>query len=451
MEKSQLDDNVIEAAHEHPEFHHENYDPDHLPKDLKANWIMVVILIVAETESSGPLSLATAVQSLGYVPGAIVLVLLGIIAGYTGVLIAEIWEKHPHVRNYDEVIEIFFGRFGKEIALWSQIMLLWFFIASCIMPAAQAFYVTANESVCYVIWMIIVTIVGILISLPRTLKGVAYISIFAVIFFLVPAVMTITGVASQNMPLPGLPLNTSPNATITFPNSIYNIFVSINDIIFAYAGHLLFFNLILEMGNPKEFKKAVIWGFIINTIDYTLIGICIYAYTGIYSQSPYFLNLSRISVQKAAFLLSVVNLLIASMNYAHLASKNVLRRFPSLKGIAYKTGWKHWIGWILIVSVMWIVPWIGAELIPVFNDLIGIGGALFASQFTYGLPCLLWILDHRMEIRRGKHLWKFFLLIAIYLLSLLSLGVGVYSSIDNIVQLRNANQIPAPFSCSTVP
>eukprot|EP00871_Galdieria_phlegrea_P001736 jgi/Galph1/2563/GphlegSOOS_G1187.1 len=427
------------------------YDPDYLSRKLKSNWILVVILIVAETESSGPLSLPSAVASMGYVPGAIVLALLGLIAGYTGILIAEIWEMHPEVRNYSDVLGIYFGPVGREMGLWCQTMLLWFFIASCIMPAAQALYITANQSVCYVVWMVIVTLVGIVMSLPRTLKGVAYISIFAVIFFIVPAVMTMTGTASQGTPLPSLPVGTSPQATITYPNSIYNIFIAINDIIFAYAGHTLFFSLILEMGNPRDFKKAVIWAFAINTIDYTIVGVVIYAYAGIYSQSPYFLNLSTLSVQKAAFLLSIVNLLIASVNYAHIASKNVLRKLPIFKSIAYKNGWKHRIGWVLMVSVMWIIPWIGAELIPVFNDLIGIGGALFATQFTYGLPCLISLLDHRQQLWKRKFILKTIFNILILAGSLVSLGVGVYSSIDNIIELRNSNQIPTPFSCSTVP
>ncbi|EME26948.1 amino acid/auxin permease, AAAP family, partial [Galdieria sulphuraria] len=271
-------------------------DPDKLPESLKSNWVLVVILLVAETESASQLSLPSVVMSMGFVPGAIFLVFFGIMAMYTGFLISDIWKSHPLVRNYDEVVGIHFGRIAKEVALWCQVTLLFCFVAANIMVSAQAFYIAANQKTCYIVFSVVVTLIGILISVPRTLKGVAYLSISCIIFVAVPEIMTLTAVAVQNSPEPDLSIGASSGASAFAITNLVDFFVAISDIVFAYSGHLLFFNLIIEMGNPYDFKKAVFWGFTINIINYLIIGLGIYAYTGNYSQSPYILNIISSSV-----------------------------------------------------------------------------------------------------------------------------------------------------------
>ncbi len=41
--------------------------------------------------------------------------------------------------------------------------------------------------------------------------------------------------------------------------------------------------------------------------------------------------------------------------------------------------------------VLWVVAWVVAEAIPVFNDLLALISALFASWFTYGLSGVFWL------------------------------------------------------------
>lgn len=43
------------------------------------------------------------------------------------------------------------------------------------------------------------------------------------------------------------------------------------------------------------------------------------------------------------------------------------------------------------MTVLWVAAWIIAEAIPVFNDLLGLISALFASWFTYGLSGVFWL------------------------------------------------------------
>lgn len=61
--------------------------------------------------------------------------------------------------------------------------------------------------------------------------------------------------------------------------------------------------------------------------------------------------------------------------------------------------------WLLICVVLWVVGWIMAESIPVFNDLLGVSGALFASRSTYGISGILYL--HMNVEQKG---WKIILL-----------------------------------------
>ena len=83
--------------------------------------------------------------------------------------------------------------------------------------------------------------------------------------------------------------------------------------------------------------------------------------------------------------------------------------------------------WILICTVLWIIAWIIAEAVPVFEDLLGLTGALFASWFTYGLSGMFWLKmnfeRNRWAIKRradsGKWTWKKWILLAVNILNII--------------------------------
>jgi hypothetical protein len=67
---------------------------------------------------------------------------------------------------------------------------------------------------------------------------------------------------------------------------------------------------------------------------------------------------------------------------AHVAAKFVyVRMFRGTKHMSKRT-WLSLGSWILITLILWVVAWIIAESIPVFNDLLGLISALFASWYA---------------------------------------------------------------------
>jgi len=229
LRKQTVDEIVPLANEKNFQLVEAEYDPDGKSYDRhRTNWIMTTILVVAETASSGPLSNPSAVAVVGFVPGTILFIALGVIATYTAVLLHEFWKEHQYIRNYDDAGEIVFGRVGKEVLLWCQIALLIFFNASVIEPAADALYVLGNQKTCYVIFSVVVTVFGILISIPRTLRGVSYLSIAAIISWLVALIPTMVGVATQSAPMPGIKPGADIHLAVASSASFYDIVGAVN-------------------------------------------------------------------------------------------------------------------------------------------------------------------------------------------------------------------------------
>ena len=95
-------------------------------------------------------------------------------------------------------------------------------------------------------------------------------------------------------------------------------------------------------------------------------------------------------------------------------------------------GWATWIG---ICFIIWVLAFIIAEVIPFFNDLLGVISALFASWFTYGISGIFWFhLTPRSQYwgttwqKTKTVFWGFIVLAGLFIMV-----AGLYSSIWSIV------------------
>jgi hypothetical protein len=93
-----------------------------------------------------------------------------------------------------------------------------------------------------------------------------------------------------------------------------------------------------------------------------------------------------------------------------------------------------WITWLAVIAAATVIAFIIAEVIPFFNDLLSISSALFISGFTFYFPALMWFL----LIRKGGMFERKNLLLTvvngfIFVLGMVILVAGTYSSIDDIV------------------
>ncbi|KAG9655627.1 amino acid transporter, partial [Aureobasidium melanogenum] len=346
-------------------------------------WWQAAMIMIAETLSLGILSLPSVLARIGLVPGLILLVGLGIIATYTGWVIGQFRMKYPWVVSFADAGEILFkplkmGAIGREVFGAAQTIFLIFTMASHILTWTICLNTITNSATCTVVWAVVGLVLFFLFDLPRTLKNVSFMSIasFISIFSAVMISMIAIGIHKPRG-------NTPLAATTVLPFT--DAFVSVSNIIFAYAGHSCFFGFLAEMKNPaKDWTKALIF---LQTWDiglYIIAATVIYVYAGPDVKSPALGSAGPI-IKKVAWGIAIPTIIIAGVIYGHVAAKYIfVRCFRGTKHMTKRTKTST-LAWTGITLTIWVIAWVIAESIPNFNDLLSLISALFASHFTYTL------------------------------------------------------------------
>jgi hypothetical protein len=205
-------------------------------------------------------------------------------------------------------------------------------------------------------------------------------------------------------------------------------FLSVTNIVFAYAGHVAFFSFISEMRNPNDFPKALVLLQVTDTGMYFLVAMVIYAYGGDQVDSPA-LGSAGTTAGKVAWGLAIPTIIIAGVIYGHVASKYIyVRLFRGTKHMS-KTTVLSVGSWLGITLTLWTIAWIIAESIPNFNDLLALISSLFASWFTYGLSGIFWLFINRGQYTKN---WRKISLTVVNILLVVMgagiCGMGLYAS-----------------------
>lgn len=123
-------------------------------------------------------------------------------------------------------------------------------------------------------------------EVENALIDVALISITAAVL------ITMIGVGVD--PAPNLHLDAT--TTISFSAA----FLSVTNVVFAFAGHVAFFSFISEFRDPREFPKALYLLQVVDITMYLIVAIVIYRYTGADVKSPALGSASTV-VMKVAY------------------------------------------------------------------------------------------------------------------------------------------------------
>jgi len=403
-------------------------------------WWKAAALMLAETVSLGILSIPSVFASVGMVAGCILVIGLGLTATATGYVIGSFKLRYPHVHNMADAGEILGGSIGREVLGAAQVIFLVFLCGSHVLTGLIAFDTISGGASCSVIWAIISAIICLALTLPRTLNNISYFSVVSFISILSAVLITMIGVGV---------VGHTGSVAVTSNQTFSKAFLAVADIVFAYAGHVGFFTFISEMKNPEDFPKALYFLQISDTTLYLIVGIVVYSFTGENTISPALGN-TGMTLQKISYGIALPTIMIAGAINGHVCAKLVFIRIFRKNGVASKhmtsnsfTGWATWIG---ICVAIWACAFLIAEVIPFFNDLLGVISALFASWFTYGLSGVFWFhLTSRVDQRRRKLesiFWGFIILVGFFIMV-----AGMYASIAGIIDGYKSGAFPGPFSC----
>lgn len=113
---------------------------------------------------------------LGFLPGILIIVVLGVIATYTGYVVSIFKLRHMGVHSFADAARVVFGPVGKCIVEIMQALILIFIMAAHILTFTVEMNVLTKHGFCTVVFGIIGTVVSFLLTLPRTFNGIAWLS-----------------------------------------------------------------------------------------------------------------------------------------------------------------------------------------------------------------------------------------------------------------------------------
>lgn len=378
--------------------------------------------MIAENISLGILSLPAVLAKVGLVGGLIAIVGLGIFTTYSGYVLWQFRMRYPHITNYGDVGGVLLGPIGKEIFGAAYIIYCIFCMASHLLTFTIAMNVLTEHATCTIVWGVVGLVVFSILSIPRTLKNVSWLSIIS--FTSILSAVMITMVA----------LGVSPKAAANMMEATYHpsfpvAFNSISNVVFAYGGHVAWISFISELKDPREFPKSLV---LLQTVDislYVIAAVVIYRYAGVDVTSPA-LSSNGPLVRKVAWGIALPTIVIAGVIFAHVTAKYVyLRAFAGTKYL-HSRGLVATGSWIGLAVLVWVIAWVIAESIPVFSDLLGFVSALFASWFSYGLPGICWFYLnwHSGWFGSGKKIMLSMVNFTLVILGCVICGVGLYAS-----------------------
>ncbi|EPS31480.1 hypothetical protein POX_h09764 [Penicillium oxalicum] len=383
-------------------------------------WWHCGMLMIAENVSVGILSLPSAVATLGMVPASIMILFISALSWYTGYAIGQFKLRHPHIHSMGDAGELLMGRVGREVLGIGQLLLLIFLMASNILTFNILMNVLTDHGTCTLVFGVVGLVICFLGALPRTMEKVYWMSVISFVSVLVATIITMitAGVEAKG------PVVNEVTTNVTFREG----FLAVTNIIFAYLAHVAYFGFMSETEDPRTFNKSLAMLQIIDTVLYLVSALIIYHYIGPNVSSPAISSLSPI-MSKVAWGIAIPTTILSGVVLGHVACKYIYVRMFRGSDKMHSRSLLSVGSWVAICIGVWVVSWVVAESIPVFNDLLSLISALFGSWFSFGLPAVFWLhMNQGQYFRNWKKVALTIVNISIFLISCAMCGLGLYVS-----------------------
>ncbi|RMJ17088.1 hypothetical protein CDV36_003279 [Fusarium kuroshium] len=407
-------------------------------------WWQGGIVLIAETVSLGILSLPSVLATVGLVPGIVLILFMGCLSTYSGLVLAEFRKQYPFVQNFGDAVEVIgksigMGRVFQEFFGWAQVTFQVFVMGSHLLTWTICLNTLTSSSTCTIVWAVVGLAVFWVLNLPRTLKYTSYMSIASCLSITTAVLITVGDVAAER------PIG-SGSFHVARELGFTGAFLAVTNIAIAFSSHSCFFSVISEFKKPEDWPKALAFLQIVDTTLYLLAAIVIYVFVGPDVPSPALSAAGSSTMRKAIWGIAIPTIVIAGVIYGHVASSYIFSRlFRNTKHMVRRTKLSNF-AWFGITFSTWAISMVIAESIPVFNSLLGLICALFASWFSYGLPGIFWLWMHYGNwFKDWKQTCRFVSNMLLFLTGLLICAVGLWASIDAIASENTTK----PWTCAS--
>jgi amino acid permease len=422
----------------------------------------------------GMLSLPAALNVLGFFPGLLCIIVMGMLSLYTAYNLIQYWRKYPYMLNIVDYGRVLGGPWVEGIFAVGFLINMALISASALVTLTIGLNTVSEHATCTVVFTVVAALAMWAMCVPHSMRFVSWASwpCTASIIATVLIVMITLGV--QGPRNPEAPLNLKAISSPTFTQAV-SAFLNIA---FAYTGNQAYPTVLAEMENPsRDFPRAVTIEKCITTTIYVIVASVVYSLSGEQVASPAIGSLQT-TMAKVSYAVSFIGLLgtglifgMTSARYLHvffmrqisLMKHRKTQSTPSITSDTSRGGRpsiamsEHskktdWAVWIFAVTLFWVVVWILANAIPVFNSLLNISSSLLLSWFTWGVTVLFWFHLNWNGKWRSSGLklataaFNVFIMILVFFMMI----PGMYASIDALLTVfADPNQqVNGAFTCA---
>ncbi|KAM0104819.1 hypothetical protein ACP6JE_000454 [Aspergillus fumigatus] len=311
--------------------------------------------------------------------------------------------RFPQIHSMGDAGELLMGRFGRELFGIGQLLFLIFLMASHILTFSVVFNTITNHGTCTIVFGVVGLVVSFIGALPRTMGKVYWMSMACTYPFSAidsqptdncTACISIVTATVVTMIAIGVQAPDHVHVDVTTKVSFQDAFLAVTNIIFAYIAHVAFFGFISEMHDPRDFPKSLTMLQVVDTSLYIVTAMVIYRYAGPDVASPALSSAGPL-MKKVAYGLAIPTVVIAGVVFGHVACKYIYVRIFRGSAHMHQNSFLAIGSWVAIALGVWVVAWVIAESIPVFNEPLSLISSLFGSWFSYGLPAIFWLVMNK--------------------------------------------------------
>ncbi|KAK5127396.1 hypothetical protein LTR85_006735 [Meristemomyces frigidus] len=412
----------------------------------KMHWFQAGAVMIAETVSLGILSLPHALATVGYVAGIILIIVIGLLATYTGYVVYQLKLKHPDVKSFAHGLELCFGKAGLWVGKVLQTLLLIFIMGAHINIFSIMMNTLTNHGLCTVVFMAVGAVLSFIVSMPRSWKANSTVSIASCVSIATATMIAMVAIGIEKKGL-GNTFAVIPAELTSFSRGA----MAVSNIVLAYNSQIAFPSIIDEMKEPRDFPKALAMLQCATITFYVIVAVVIYHFAGQAVAAPA-IGSAPLLVRKIAYGIATPTIIVAGVIAALVAAKQIYgdawHKHPKVQT---ERSWRALGSWFGILATLWVVAFAIAEAIPVFSQLLAVIGALFGTWFALGFCSMFWLqMNWKGSVKESYRVhWKKASLaclnVAIILISAAICVMGMYGSIKAIAENGSTRR---PFSCA---
>ncbi|WKT53900.1 hypothetical protein QSH57_004484 [Fusarium oxysporum f. sp. vasinfectum] len=420
------------------------------PNYRDVGWLGTSALMMKTQIGLGVLSIPSAFDVLGMIPGIICLIMIGSTVTWSNYIVGAFKLRHREVYGIDDAAALMFGPIGRHIFAVGFILYVIFSIGGGMLGISIGLNAISTHAACTAVFVAAAAIMAFLFGSIQTLGRISWLAWVGVVSLLTAVFMVTIAVGVQDRP-PAAPAGEWVSDYKLFASPTFTqAMTAVSTFIFAYGGTPIFFPIAAEMRDPHHYARSLLLCQVVVSATYIAVGLVVYYYCGSYVASPALGSAGK-TIKQASYGLALPGLIVSCTLGTHVASKYIFVRV--LRGSKHLTSntFTHWTLWLGCNFGIAITGYIIASAIPVFGTLVALIGALLGTLQSFQPMGCMWLYDNwskGKEQRSRKWMlmvcWSVFVIVSGTFLMV----AGTYSAILGIIDSYKADGGTKAFACA---